>query len=529
MKKKLLSLLMCAAVLFGTFPAAVSAEETTEQNGAKFGVKRGDIVTYAGKDTPIEWRVLDPDKTNTDDDNGMLLLSEKTKVNATQDPDSLTGLKDECEKFYNDNFTDNNAVMKVSNDGDKPYKLNDPFKKNEYNGKLDNDTVFALSIEEALKLMPDTNERKFESDWWLRSTKIGTGEYIIGYGQDVSRFAKVQDDSNISSTSKKNETGTFLRPAINLDKTKLANLNGEPLLLPAGEFAASESLVSVGTASKWKLCDKNNDVKITKAYSKDNDRLYMLNLMVSTSLTEISDNDYISAIIVKKDGSISRYGRFEPEKRSVTTIPVMLSGVDLNNDSMYIFYENYNGAFSGSVGELTKICLKHKLTYTPDPSNSKQHIIGCSECSFTGTENHDISSYEGDEITHTGTCKLCGYKTTENHKYGQQYLNNDEQEFKCSVCGKHTFTAIMGDFEKSKAIIRNDEIDYKTLAFESCTTQGDPRNFLYVSADVESSSIFYDCTDNTAAVTFKTNHAIKVTGIKTAVPNFGTPEKRRQH
>ena len=523
MKKKLLSLLMCAAVLFGTFPAAVFAEETTEQNGAKLGVKRGDIVTYAGSDTPIEWRVIDPDKTNipnetkTENIDGMLLLSENAGIKAVQDTKSLTGLKDECEKFYNDNFTDNNAVMKVTKT-DEPYVLNG----DTYNGKLDNDTVFALSRSEAENLTEA--ERTFTAFWWLRSTKIGTYYRDLITGMiDETLFTSVQPNGKIRTDKITEAENLFLRPAVNLDKTKLANLDGKPLLLPAGEFteADNNNLALTGTASKWKLSVKN-DVKIVSAHSYNTDTL--LKIDVTTDLTNFSDNDYISVIIVKPDGSIPYYGRFTMNRTGFANIRTgMPSGIDKDNDSLYVFYENYNGALSGSVSELKKVCFEHEYIYE-DLSEEDMHSYECKNCGMWGKTIHTMS-YQGDELTHTGTCELCGHKVTGNHNYEKQYLSTYAQEFKCSDCGKHTFTAIMGGFEKSKAVIRNDEIDNKTLAFESCTTQGDPRNFLYVSDDEESSFTFYDCTDNTAAVTFKTKHAVKATGIRTAVPNFGTPEK----
>ena len=536
MKKKILSLLMSAAVLLGTFPAAVSAEETAEQSGAKFGVKRGDIVTYAGKDTPIEWRVIDPDKTNTDDNKGMLLLSENDVL---RDSDvtynsAINGLSKVYKTFYDSRFNElyRSAVMAV-NKKDLDYEDSNG---NLFKGELSGDTVFALSKAEADNLS-DTekaiDENKFTANksgirpnsWWLRSVKVGKGLYRDGiiWRNDPTLFAYVSSSGSINSTTTNSAMNICFRPAVNLDKTKLANLDGKPLLLPAGEFTEADwNLAPTGTASKWKLSVKN-DVKINSAYSNNTDTL--LSIDVTTGLTDFSDNDYISVIIVKPDGSIPYYGRFTMNRTGFANIRTdMPSDIDTVNDSLYVFYENYNSALSGSVSELKKVCFKHDLEYEIDPvPENNRHYFKCKNCGLEGSEPHTMS-YQGDELTHTGTCELCGYKVTGNHEYGQ-YLDASEKEFKCSTCGKHTFTANAGDLEKSNAVIRNDEIDYKTLAFESCTTQGDPRNFLYVSDDEESSFTFYDCTDNTATVTFKTKHAVKATGIRTGVPNFGTPEK----
>ena len=511
MKKKLLSLLMSAAVLLGTFPAAVSAEETAGQSGAKLGVKRGDIVTYAGKDTPIEWRVIDPDKTNTDDNKGMLLLSDNVSIDAayTSIPD-VSGLNSKANEFYDANFSDfyKNAVLSVSK-GDELYTFNG----NTLHGKLDNAAVFALSAQESDNLT--TEEKSFsDGDWWLRSIaepkfprKYPRSSYI-----DVE-YGNITLSGDLSTKIKK------LRPAVNLDKTKLANLDGKPLLLPAGEFTeAKDNLAPTGTASKWKLSVKN-DVKINSAYSNNTNTQLKIN--VTTDLTDFSDNDHISVIIVKPDGSIPYYGRFTMNRTGFANIRTgMPSDIDTVNDSLYVFYENYNGALSGSVSELKKVCFEHDLEYEIDPKpENNRHYWTCKNCGSGGSGPHTMS-YQGDEITHTGTCELCGYEVTGNHEYKQQYLDIYEKEFKCSVCVKHTFTAIMGDFEKSKAILRNSEIDLNSI---DCVYGKEDSNLKWFLDD--DGIIKFNCTDNKAAVKFKTKQAIKAIGIRTAVPPSGAKDK----
>ena len=511
MKKKILSLLMSAAVLLGTFPAAVSAEETAGQSGAKLGVKRGDIVTYAGKDTPIEWRVIDPDKTNTDDNKGMLLLSDNVSIDAayTSIPD-VSGLNSKANEFYDANFSDfyKNAVLSVSK-GDELYTFNG----NTLHGKLDNAAVFALSAQESDNLT--TEEKSFsDGDWWLRSIaepkfprKYPRSSYI-----DVE-YGNITLSGDLSTKIKK------LRPAVNLDKTKLANLDGKPLLLPAGEFTeAKDNLAPTGTASKWKLSVKN-DVKINSAYSNNTNTQLKIN--VTTDLTDFSDNDHISVIIVKPDGSIPYYGRFTMNRTGFANIRTgMPSDIDTVNDSLYVFYENYNGALSGSVSELKKVCFEHDLEYEIDPKpENNRHYWTCKNCGSGGSGPHTMS-YQGDEITHTGTCELCGYEVTGNHEYKQQYLDIYEKEFKCSVCVKHTFTAIMGDFEKSKAILRNSEIDLNSI---DCVYGKEDSNLKWFLDD--DGIIKFNCTDNKAAVKFKTKQAIKAIGIRTAVPPSGAKDK----
>ena len=50
MKRKLLSLLLCTAMLISALPVTSLADGTATSAGAKLGVANGDIVRFAGKD-----------------------------------------------------------------------------------------------------------------------------------------------------------------------------------------------------------------------------------------------------------------------------------------------------------------------------------------------------------------------------------------------------------------------------------------------------------------------------------------------
>lgn len=384
MRKKVLSLLICAAVLFGTMPVISFADETSAQGGAKFGIKRGDIVTFAGSESPIAWRVIDSDKTNTDDTSGMLLLSENTLYNASHSVSSITGLKEYCQDFYGKYFDGfyQSAVMTVSKNDD-PYDYNGET----YEGILSDDTVFALSKVEAENLSAAERD-SVNAMWWLRSVKVGKG-WIYGFPGptfDESKYAHVLSNGKISTTKISNPTNIYLRPAVNIDKTKLAGLDGSPLLLPAGEFtAANEVLAPAGTASEWKLSLKNNDVKIETAYSAPSSNDNLLNLLVVTNLTEVNDNDYISVIIRKKDGSVSYYGRYRMNSTGVVVHAALPSDIDMDNDSMYVFYENYRGVFPGSASDLIPVCIKHDIEYTVTDS---RHEFSCKNCTYSGYGDH---------------------------------------------------------------------------------------------------------------------------------------------
>lgn len=506
-------------MIIGAMPAVIFAEESAEtRGGAKLGAERGDIVYYAGKEgeTPISWRIIDAEKTNTDDKSGMLLLSENKSFSAEQSLSSITGLKDKYKEFYDEYFSDlyKSAVMTVSKTDESYVRNNET-----YEGKLENDTIFALSAEEAEKLT--TAERAFNlSMWWLRSVKIGKGWISFPVSRlDKTSFMHVQQNGIMNSSEVNNPTNVTLRPAVNIDKTKAANLNGSLLLLPAGEFsAANEALASVGAASEWKLSVKNDDVKIEEAYSTDNERLYMVNLVVKTNLAKVSDNDYISVIIQKKDGSISKYGRYKLDRVS-TKIPIMLTDVDRNNDSMYVFYEDYKGAFSGSLSEPVKICIKHDFEYKIDESDNTKHILSCKNCSYTGSGTHSYEKYQSDDVRHTSTC-VCGYVINEEHKYNAS-LSGTVTDFICSLCKRHTFRALAGEFEKSAAVLREDEVDMDSLSMVSGTNYGTLQK-VFMKNDNLSCSFEYP----KSGITFKTKHDVKATGFQ--VKTSYLPEKTPQ-
>lgn len=512
MKKRIFCLLMCVTVLFGTFPSISFADDTNAQSGAKFGIKRGDIVTYAGSDSPIEWRVIDAEKSNTDDENGMLLLSNNTKFAAKQSLSSITGLRDEYENFYNTYFDDfyKSSVMTVSKK-DESYTYN----RETYEGELENDTIFALSKAEAENLTD--NERKFAEQWWLRSVKLGKGliyDGITGPIYDETQFALVQSDGLIRSTSIAEPTNVYLRPSVNIDKTKLANLDGLPLLLPAGEFAeAEECFTPTGTADKWKLSNKNEEVKIEKAYSDSNiHNSSLLKLYVTTNLTRVTDNDYISVIIRKNDGSISHYGRYQISYNPVVNV-ALPSDIDMDNDSMYVFYENFKGALSGSVSELVKVCIKHDFEYE---TTEEKHHITCKNCTYESSGDHYVEEFQGDDVKHTGACIYCGYIISGEHEYSD-VIGNEKKNFTCSRCGKHTFTAKLNDFDKSDAFLREDEFikGSEQLSEDFFTT--DTLYELFIKAADADVALRPFSDSKKAAVFFKTKHAVKAIGIQTSI------------
>ena len=438
MKRKLLSLLLSAAMFIGALPAVSLAASSA---AAKLGVENGDIVRFAGKDgTPVKWRIIDGGKSNTGNSNGMLLLSEDTLYGVTlpQTPpatDELADwLNDDCNNFYTAYFGDlyKKAVMTVSKT-DSGYTIN----SNDYTDRLPaGTTVFALSAEE-FKGLPN-NLKNFSNTtmWWLRSVCHKKPGVMLSF----SSYSYVNKDgaiSSIATSSTKIPTDAKLRPAVNLDKDKLAKIGDKILLLPTGENYGS--LAPVGTADEWKLSVKN-DTSVT-AHTEHNTE-DSLELNIKTNQT----NDYISVIIVKKNGSISHYGRYKQIEQNIrVTLP---SDIDMKTDSMYVFAEDYNGALSGSASTPVKVCIEHKFNYTSE--NDSAHTAKCSVCNYEVKQSHSWGGYTYNDTEHSQSCSVCGFVKTENHTLS--YSQNDTKTHNAScVCGfkaenlEHTYNIKMSD------------------------------------------------------------------------------------
>ena len=224
-----------------------------------------------------------------------------------------------------------------------------------------------------------------------------------------------------------NKNTIKLRPAVNLNKNKLAKIGDKLLLLPTDE-----------AANEWKLSLKN-DISMTAYTAYDTE----LNINTDTKA------DCISVIIVKNDGSISYYKQYEQTDLK-QTIPVTLpSDTDAKTDSMYVFAEK-----TGSVSNPVKVCISHNFAYTA--LGDSAHSAKCSDCGYEVTQSHSFGEYTITEQGHNQTCSVCNFVKAENHKFGNYTYNNQEHEQNCSVCNfvkteNHTLTYTSNDTKTHNA------------------------------------------------------------------------------
>lgn len=444
MKQKVLSLFLSLALLCSAMPLTLalsaSADETaptdgTSKSGIKLGLSDGDIVYFAGKDEPMAWRVLDADKANTGDENGVFLLSDSTLYNESdvyQYPDNYLGLQTGYKAFFEKYFPspyDTAALAVTTTDEDYAYSSAVTM-----HGELSNDTVFALSIAEARALSDEV--RAIGSMWWLRSMQQQT-VIPFPYYIESAVFSQVESNGTIASSSAPTAMNVYLRPAVNLKKSALSVTFGEKegaLLLPLDTSASDGSFAAYEDTGEYMLCMKDENTSLLNAYTLGHPKTEA-RVFIDTSLMTAGENDYVSFILMKADGTISHFARFKLEKGSGYFLLTLPTDVDLQNDSLYAFHETVNGAFSSLISEPKKLCLTH-VDGTYKNLSERSHRVTCALCGSLYDRPHvftvDKKAYTDE--THTERCSLCGYEHEVSHTLQCTYSDDYNHILSCTDC-----------------------------------------------------------------------------------------------
>lgn len=438
-----LGVLVCAVTLATAAFAAGSV---------KFGIEDGDKLTFAGSDEPIVWNVVLSDKTNTDDESGMLLLADNLMGTAENTTSSTSGLKAAFTACYDKEFSDlqKSATLRVTKK-DAPKKLTvllygvQPVSA-WCNGALNGEVLFALSYEEA-GLLP-MSKLAAESTWWLRT--VGDSPYDC--------YTYVATNGGLSTAGY--APTCSLRPAVNLKKAafNVHSIAGEaPLLLPVEAAESSNTFTAVtNNATAWKLNLPQTDIyveSVNTSVASDNSLSYDIRLNAAAG-----ENGGLSFIIVKPDGTVSYYMRkiFETTPQTCLVGAFALpNDIDKENDKMYVFYERSVGKFSGEISELAEICLSHK--YQVKDLFDTVHKYTCTTCGKSYTEAHDYTVSETSADGHTMVCSVCGGVHTLAHTFKAVQIDNaDEHRLVCTVCNyagdykEHTYAFEYEDYKHHK-------------------------------------------------------------------------------
>ncbi|MDD4509323.1 MAG: DUF6273 domain-containing protein [Oscillospiraceae bacterium] len=299
---------------------------------------------YFGKynSTDIKWKVLDADKTNTNED-GMFLLSEYLleQSNVSFDADSNVWQGSDaqawCTAFAgSDAFTtsEKSALKSVSKNDAQTWQYN----WNWGTSSLSNEKVFYLSAEEAATYIGSNNGAKGLATttsggtagyWWLRSPYYNY-TYLAGC---------VVEDGDVDRNGV-DDSYTDVRPAFNLDISKVlfTSLTGGK---STTGMDTALTAVPIATPSEWTLTlsDSARSAFTAETTEKAGDVL-----TVSYTGATTGDNEYISAVVKAADGAIKYYGRVAQVTNAEGNANINLSGITMaDGDTLCVFNEQYNG------------------------------------------------------------------------------------------------------------------------------------------------------------------------------------------
>ncbi len=258
--------------------------------------------------------------------------------------------------------------------------------------------LWPLSTAEALELNTPESFKLLEASdyWWLRSPGIDDYEVACVFSDGaVSYFGDTVGPSN------------GVRPAFDLNLNSVlftsAAVGGKS---SGAEGAGALKPVGSNSTNDWKLTlqSGHEGFKITSS-SYDNTN-HVLTVDYSGAVTSPDGNEYVSAVVVDKDGKITNYGNIKQCKSDGDAsgqIEINLEGkLSCRNASdIYVFNEQLNG------------------------NNKTDYSSPLTKITVPATAEHNYLWAYIDDVNHKGVCNVCGEEITENHTYNKG---------RCTVC-----------------------------------------------------------------------------------------------
>lgn len=345
------------------------------------------------KGNPIKWLVLD-DKTNTGKD-GFFLLSEglidvlqKFDDNSTKWQGSSA--QKWCEDFagisgnsVQDAFTsvERDAILETVKSDDTYYTDSYPLIFPAYENILNGDKVFYLSAEEAVSsIYGEPFDSAFNEDWLLRSY---IDDRFVGYCPERG--------SVIGKTHHTNSE--YPRPAFNLGK-------GEIVFASSAEdgktdAATDSNLTAVGdwSGNTWKLTLRDSSRSFSASADKANVKQGET-ISINYSGAKTGGNEYVSAIIMDRNGELLYYGRIAQNSADGTAQITVPDDLEPGRYVLRVFSEQYNGECNTDyVSEFVN--LSFSISGGIDESVTNQ-ISGYNDA--VGYDYIYYGSYEGSPI-----------------------------------------------------------------------------------------------------------------------------------
>ena len=479
MKKRILSLLLCCVILVGGMPTTTFAADDGSTNTGKaiqlgmsqimggqasnvyFGNYKQSSNGSGGYNTdPIKWRVL------FNAYGKMFLLADQNldtnkynneKVNITWEESTIRSwlngygavANKESTDYSSNNFIDaafsggeQRAIAETyvynatqSNGRSKPNP-----NSNTPGGNNTTDKIFLLSMEEANKssYFPNgdgsricTNTAYAAShvyggiaggayDWWLRSPGSipNTATYVSDSGKVDYQGTSVHNVYRMT------------RPAF--------NLNASSVLFTAAaeggkvDTAVDKNLTAVGTGTKeWKLtlkdAGRHNFSASTNSNTTNDEGYSDWTVNVSYENAKKGYNEYVSAMIADKNGTILYYGRIANNSASGAARVTIPAGLVPGSYTLKVFSEQYNGDKKTDYASDFKdiaLTVEKREKFSLDPGST--YYFDLSGESIPGTVNAALPDTKRHYIPFTYVGKVKAYKLTSEMMTTEAYAQQNK-------------------------------------------------------------------------------------------------------
>ncbi|MBR4040398.1 MAG: LPXTG cell wall anchor domain-containing protein [Clostridia bacterium] len=278
--------------------------------------------------TPIEWLIMDAEKSSMNEDGMFLItryvLDQVHSSSVKYYPSS--GLPAKCDALFNSfNNPEQGIVLSTSAARINEYLYDSKFKI-VTDHEVDKEKIFLMSLTEFTKYLQNTSYAPLDFEWYLRSNTVSwQGQMLINeYG----------------SASYTKQNSWYFRPCMNI------NPAGAVFISPAeGGKESSIGLFPIEkgqNASTWKLTLMDNTREFSasaaaQVYSDDR------KLVIDYSSSTISNNEYISAFLLDSEGNILFYGALDkPNKYSGSLEITLPEGLENGSYTLQVFSEQRN-------------------------------------------------------------------------------------------------------------------------------------------------------------------------------------------
>lgn len=501
--KKICTLLLTMATVMAGMTVASFAGTDNEAKTSAIDVKapekvasedafwKGDYVYFGNYEkSPLKFRVLDP---NSNDFGGNTILLDCDNA-LEQMPFNYDGKTKEWEKsdvrklmngsFYNVAFNDGEKQAIISSVKENPSTTDGKKSYDQEWVSLKGDKLFALdNMELENKSYGFGDYKNYNSRikadkkaYWTRTYTTKNDVFdektyyyamaITGNGQHYYVY--------VDSMGSEDTEEVYISPAMNVNRDQVL------LTLPAMDSSeTSESLNGENRdeINEWKLVLKDSAHEKFSAKFKS--------VSKGTLIADYADavtggKEYISAVVLNKEGHITYYGKLCKAEKASGEVQVKLPSAynEEKGDQLYIFNEHCNGDKQTDYGSSLQMMEGHKCS-NPEikyiDNGDGTHRQECATCGYVAvsSEKHEVGTKA--TCAKKTICKKCdaefGDIDQNNHENLQKVEAKEPTEtdegnieyYYCDACGKY--------YKDAEA---KEEIQQKDTILEKITKPEEP-------------------------------------------------------